>query len=109
MDRILEHPAVRPIPGAPKQLAKPDNAMHFLHDNCAAIAELRTRLKIAADSIVGVRPIGEGSATDEPRAITVLSRLEDQAFMLNDCFEELNRIERGLGIKDEGAGIQAGR
>jgi hypothetical protein len=108
MDRILEHPVVRPIPGPPKQIAKPDNVMHFLHDNCAAIAELRTRLKIVADQTVGTRPIGEGETSDKP-AITVLSRLEDQAFMLNDCFDELNRIERGLGIKDEGTGVQAGR
>jgi hypothetical protein len=95
-----------PIPGKP--LAKPDNAMHFLHDNCAATAELRTRLRIIADQIVGPRPSNEASATDE-RVITVLNRLEDQAFMLNDCFQEMDRIERGLGIKGEGAGIQAGR
>jgi hypothetical protein len=65
-------------PATPKQLTKPDNALHFLHDNCAAIAELRTRIRIAADSIVGVRPLGE-SATDEIRAITVLSRIEQFA------------------------------
>lgn len=95
------------IAGAGKQ-AKPDNAMHFLHDNCATTAELRVRLKIVADHIVGVQPI-DGETSVQAPAVTVLSRLEDQSFLLNECFEELNRIERGLGVKGEEAGSQSGR
>ena len=93
---------------AGKPLTPPQNAMGFLHDNCAAIAELKVRLKITADHIVGMRPTNEQPASQE-RVVTVLSRLEDQAFMLNDCFEELDRIERGLGVKGEGSGIQSAR
>jgi hypothetical protein len=96
-----------PITGAGKPLVKPDNAMHFLHDNCAAIAQLSTRLRIVADNIVGSRP--SEVADTENRIPTVLNRLEDQAFMLSECFDELCRIERGLGVKNEGAGIEAGR
>lgn len=98
------------VGGIPKQIPKPNNVMNFLSDNCSSLAELRVRLKVIADHIVGVRPIEEGAGKEEAsRAITVLSRLEDQAFMLNDCFDEVNRIERGLGVKDEGNGIEARR
>lgn len=94
---------------AGKPLTPPQNAMGFLHDNCTAIAELKVRLKIVADHIVGTRPTnGEAGAATE-RAVTIISRLEDQSFTLNECFEELDRIERGLGVKGEGSGIQSAR